>query len=75
MLFITLQSLPSFICFSTSYGFPRLKPRHIPLSEWLLHVLLFSSGGLLNNWAYAYDVPLTVQIVFRSAGMTTPLLW
>src|SRR5438552_974366 len=68
MLFITVQSLPTFLAFPTPFGLPRLKPRQIPLSEWSFHVVLMTSATLLNNWAYAYNVPLTVQIVFRSAG-------
>jgi len=70
MLFITVQSFPTFVYFPTPFSFPRLKPRQIPLSEWALQVVLFSSGALLNNWAFAFTVPLTVQIVFRSAGNT-----
>lgn len=26
------------------------------------------AGSLLSNWVFAYDVPLTVQIVFRSGS-------
>jgi UDP-xylose/UDP-N-acetylglucosamine transporter B4 len=68
MLFITLQSLPSFMTFSSG-TLPRLKPRQVPLYRWLLQVLVVTSGSLLNNWAFAYNVPLTILIVFRSAGM------
>jgi UAA transporter family len=68
MLFITVQLLPTFLSFPTPFGLPRLRPRQIPLSEWGSQVVLLTFGALLNNWAYAYRVPLTVQIVFRSAG-------
>ncbi|KAG6828286.1 hypothetical protein H0H92_008496 [Tricholoma furcatifolium] len=47
---------------------PRLKARQVPLQEWALQVLVHTSGSLLNNWAFAYQVPLTLLIVFRSAG-------
>lgn len=47
---------------------PRLKPRQVPLRQWGLQVLVHTTGSLLNNWAFAFHVPLTVQIVFRSAG-------
>ena len=66
MMFITLQSLPSFLEFSK--GYPRLKPRHVPLKDWALQVLVLTSGSLMNNWVFAFSVPLTIQIVFRSAG-------
>ena len=69
MAFVTIQSLPRFLKFSRSYYLPRLKPRRIPLSQWAVQVLVLTAGSLLNNWAFAYHVPLTVQIVFRSAGV------
>lgn len=70
MLFIALQSLPSFLTLSES-GIPRLKPRQVPLKQWVLQVLVFTLGSLLNNWAFAYKVPLTILIVFRSGGRAT----
>jgi len=69
MLFITLQSLPSFLLFSKNHPLPRLKPRQVPLVRWCLQVLVLTAGSLLNNWVFAYKVPLTVQIVFRSGSM------
>jgi hypothetical protein len=79
MLFITAQQLPSFVTWDASSSpsstrsrswswLPRLKPRQVPLAQWLLQVTTFASGSLLNNLVYAYSVPLTVQIVFRTAG-------
>jgi UDP-xylose/UDP-N-acetylglucosamine transporter B4 len=67
MLFVTVLSLPSFITFSKGI-LPRLKPRQVPLSQWALQVTVLTTGSLLNNWAFAYNVPLTILIVFRSAG-------
>lgn len=29
---------------------------------------MLTAGTLLNNWAFAYKVPLSLFIVFRSAG-------
>ena len=76
MSFIAVQALPSFITFRTKARgwnwIPRLKPRAIPLSTWLVQVLLFVFMSLLNNWAFAYRVPLTVQIVIRSSGKPFP---
>jgi hypothetical protein len=74
MLFITAQQLPSFITWDTSSSsssrpwLPRLKPRQVPISQWLLQVTTFASGTLLNNLVFAFSVPPTIQIVFRSAG-------
>ncbi|EMD38858.1 hypothetical protein CERSUDRAFT_47843 [Gelatoporia subvermispora B] len=74
MVFITLHSLPSFITWSGRSSLPRLKPRQVPFARWAAQVLVLTTGSLLNNWAYAYNVPLTVQIVFRSAGTFPALL-
>ncbi|KAF9534519.1 UAA transporter [Crepidotus variabilis] len=74
MLFIALQSLPSFLTLSES-GIPRLKPRQVPLRQWALQVLVFTTGSLLNNWAFAYKVPLTILIVFRSGGLPISILF
>ncbi|KAI0372810.1 UAA transporter [Pilatotrama ljubarskyi] len=68
MLFITVQSLPSFLVLPKGSVIPRLKPRHVPLRNWATQVLMLASGSLLNNWVFAFSVPLTIQIVFRSAG-------
>ncbi|THH13038.1 hypothetical protein EW146_g7136 [Bondarzewia mesenterica] len=76
MLFITLQQLPSFLTWKPSNSLlPRLKPRQVPLSQWLLQVAVLATGSLLNNWVYAFHVPLTVQIVFRSAGLAVSMLF
>ncbi|KIM43229.1 hypothetical protein M413DRAFT_444037 [Hebeloma cylindrosporum] len=75
MFFITLQSLPSFLNFSQPGFIPRLKPRQVPMSQWALQVLVLISGSLLNNWAFAYNVPLTILIVFRSAGLPVSMLF
>ncbi|TFY83301.1 hypothetical protein EWM64_g711 [Hericium alpestre] len=72
MLFITIQQLPSHLTWTP---WPRLKPRQVPLSRWMLQVVMLASGSLLNNWVYAFEVPLTVQIVFRSAGLAVSMLF
>ena len=67
LLFIALEALPSFLTF-TSWWMPRLKPRHVPLSTWLVQVLLLTLVSLLNNGAFRFHVPLALQILIRSAG-------
>lgn len=75
MLFITAQQLPSFVIWDTTSRswLPRLKPRQVPISQWLVLVTTFVSGTLLNNLVFAFNVPLTVQIIFRSAGACASL--
>ncbi|THU89634.1 UAA transporter [Dendrothele bispora CBS 962.96] len=75
MLFITLQSLPSFLVLPPKGYLPRLKTRQVPLYQWALQVVVLSTGSLLNNWAFAFNVPLTVMIVFRSAGLAVSMLF
>ncbi|KAJ3794200.1 UAA transporter [Lentinula aff. detonsa] len=87
MMFITLQSLPGFITFDSSSTrieegnrktwlsyLPRLKPRQVPIMRWFSQVLVHTTGSLLNNWAFAFNVPLTVLIVFRSAGLAVSMV-
>lgn len=71
MLFITIQSLPTFLVFQKGQWIPQLKPRHVPLHHWAFQVAVLLTGTLLNNWAFAYSVPLSLLIVFRSAGLYT----
>ncbi|KAH9840108.1 UAA transporter [Rhodofomes roseus] len=74
MCFITLHSLPSFLQWDRSC-IPRLQRRHVPIRQWIAQVLVLTSSSLLNNWAFAFHVPLTVQIVFRSAGLAVSMLF
>lgn len=71
MAFVTLQMLPSFITFGKGSYIPVLKARQVPLKNWFMQVAVLTTGSLLNNWAFAYKVPLPVLIVFRSAGKST----
>ncbi|KAH9066585.1 UAA transporter [Lactarius vividus] len=76
MLFIAAQQLPSFVIWGTPsrWWLPRLKPRQVPISQWLVLVTTFASGTLLNNLVFAFNVPLAVQIIFRSAGLAVSML-
>lgn len=78
MLFITLQSLPSVIQWNQPkwcrVPLPSLKPRQIPLSVWTLQVVLVSAISVLNNLTFRYKLPLSIQIVLRSAGLIVSML-
>ncbi|KAF8298286.1 UAA transporter [Clavulina sp. PMI_390] len=52
----------------------RPKPLAIPLRRWLVQVVLFLGVSLLNNFAFAYRVPMAVHIVFRSGGLVVNML-
>lgn len=64
MLFIAAHSLPVVL---GADG--RLKERNVPLRKWAVQVLCLTAMSLLNNWVFLFHVPVTVQIVFRSAGL------
>jgi len=76
-LFITLQTLPQFLIWPSTPAtwFPRMKTRQVPVRRWILQVLVHTIGSLLNNWAFAFHIPLTIQIVFRSAGLAVSMLF
>ncbi|KZV94009.1 UAA-domain-containing protein [Exidia glandulosa HHB12029] len=51
-----------------------LKERKIPISVWFIQVVLFLLTALLNNAAFAYKIPMSVHIIFRSAGSLTNMV-
>ncbi|CCO27553.1 UDP-xylose and UDP-N-acetylglucosamine transporter AltName: Full=Solute carrier family 35 member B4 [Rhizoctonia solani AG-1 IB] len=52
----------------------RFKPLRIPLSRWIVQVVLFLITSLLNNAAFKYSIPMAVHIIFRSGGLVVNLL-
>ncbi|KAE9391934.1 UAA transporter [Gymnopus androsaceus JB14] len=69
---ISIQGLRRHVTW-TSYG-PRLKPRRIPLTPYLVQVVLFYLVSLLNNAAFAYSIPMAVHIIFRSGGLVISMI-
>ena len=67
---ITLQGLPQFIVWKP---YPHLKPRQISLLPYLAQVVLFYVLSSLNNAAFAYNIPMTVHIIFRSGGLVVSM--
>ncbi|CAO1626276.1 unnamed protein product [Jaminaea pallidilutea] len=50
------------------------KRNAVPLNRWIVQVVLYSTTSLLNNVAFAYDVPMPVHIIFRSGGLVVNLI-
>jgi len=74
---ISLHGLPKFISFTRgpfNIPIPRLRPRRIPLTPYLIQVVLFYSVSLLNNIAFGYNIPMPVHIIFRSGGLVVSML-
>ncbi|KAF5357632.1 hypothetical protein D9758_007520 [Tetrapyrgos nigripes] len=66
-LIISIHGIPKHITW-TRYG-PRFKPRRISLTPYLIQVVLYYLVSLLNNAAFAYQIPMAVHIIFRSGGL------
>lgn len=76
-LVISLHGLPKFLTYTRgplNIPVPRLLPRRIPLTPYLVQVGLFYSISLLNNLAFGYSIPMPVHIIFRSGGLVITLL-
>ena len=76
-LVISLHGLPKFVTFTRgplNIPVPRLLPRRIPLTPYLIQVGLFYSISLLNNLAFGYSIPMPVHIIFRSGGLVISML-
>jgi solute carrier family 35 (UDP-xylose/UDP-N-acetylglucosamine transporter), member B4 len=83
-LLISLHGLPRHITFypttsnpsesHRSISYPRLKPRKIPLTPYLIQVGLFYLVSLINNAAFGYHIPMGVHIIFRSGGLIISML-
>ena len=51
-----------------------LAPNKIPLSRWLVNILLFFSINVLNNHAFSYDISVPVHIILRSGGSIATMI-
>ena len=70
-LLISLHGLPKFLIW-TRYG-PRFRPRRVPITQYLMQVVLFYLVSLLNNAAFGYRIPMAVHIIFRSGGLVVSM--
>ncbi len=76
-LLISLYGLPKFIEFThgpLNIPIPRLRPRRLPLTVYLIQVALFYLVSLLNNLAFGYNISMPVHIIFRSGGLVVSML-
>jgi len=69
-LLVSLYGLPKFIRLTP---YPHFKRTRIPLTRYLVHVVLFYLINLLNNAAFAFKVPMPVHIIFRSGGLVVSI--
>ncbi|RKP05267.1 UAA transporter [Thamnocephalis sphaerospora] len=51
-----------------------LKPRVVPITRWMLMVMLFFTLSTLNNRALGYQISVPLHIVFRSGGLFVSML-
>ncbi|TDL29144.1 UAA-domain-containing protein [Rickenella mellea] len=52
----------------------RFKRSSIPLTRYFVQVVLFLLVSLLNNAAFAYQIPMAVHIIFRSGGLVVNMV-
>ncbi|KAI9838707.1 MAG: hypothetical protein M1819_005021 [Sarea resinae] len=50
-----------------------LKPNAVPLSRWMVSILLFFAISVLNNFAFGYNISVPVHIILRSGGSVTTM--
>lgn len=46
----------------------------IPLSKWIIPVVLFFAVSVLNNYVWKYNISVPVHIIFRSGGTVTTMI-
>jgi solute carrier family 35 (UDP-xylose/UDP-N-acetylglucosamine transporter), member B4 len=51
-----------------------LRPNRIPLSRWLVNIVLFFSINVLNNHAFSYNISVPMHIILRSGGSITTMI-
>jgi UDP-xylose/UDP-N-acetylglucosamine transporter B4 len=76
-IFVSLLGLPSHLSFIKIGGITLpngLKPRAVPLSNWIVMVILFWSVSILNNWALGFSIPVPFHIIFRSGSLMVSML-
>ena len=75
-LVVAIHGLPKHLTVTRWRGIPipKLKPRKIPLSVYLVQVVLYCLLSILNNKAFSYLVPMPVHIIFRSGGLLISML-
>lgn len=50
-----------------------IAPNKVPLSRWMVNIVLFFTINVLNNHAFSYDISVPVHIILRSGGSITTM--
>ena len=75
-LIVAIHGLPKHLTITRWRGIPipMFKPRKVPISVYIVQVVLFCLLSILNNKAFSYLVPMPVHIIFRSGGLVVSML-
>ncbi|VDB86790.1 unnamed protein product [Peniophora sp. CBMAI 1063] len=76
-LLVSLHGIRKFLYFERGplgLPLPKMRPRRVPLTPYLIQVVLYTAISSLNNAAFAYKIPMTVHIIFRSGGLVISLI-
>ncbi|KAI9144301.1 UAA transporter [Paraphysoderma sedebokerense] len=70
-LFVSIEGFIAHFDRSSRYF---LRPTVIPLRKWVIMVLLFLSGSVLNNKALGYKISMPLHIIFRSGSLIVSMV-
>jgi solute carrier family 35 (UDP-xylose/UDP-N-acetylglucosamine transporter), member B4 len=45
----------------------------VPISRWIVNIVLFFTINIMNNHAFSYDISVPVHIIIRSGGPITTI--
>lgn len=51
-----------------------IAPAKVPLSRWIVNIVLFFGINILNNHAFSYNISVPVHIILRSGGSITTMM-
>ncbi|XP_044765866.1 UDP-xylose and UDP-N-acetylglucosamine transporter-like [Coccinella septempunctata] len=49
-------------------------PPHIPIKIYLLLVVMLFSTSVVNNWAFAFNIPVPLHMIFRAGSLIANLI-
>ncbi|XP_056635715.1 UDP-xylose and UDP-N-acetylglucosamine transporter [Diorhabda sublineata] len=66
-IFIAMQGL----IFTSKFG--TVKPK-IPFSNYMTLVVLFFTTSVVNNWAFAFNIPVPLHMIFRAGSLIANMI-
>ena len=73
-LFASSIGLSKHLEFQKYIPYVKFKNRNVPLTSWVLMVILFWLVNVLNNYALGFKISMPFHIIFRSASVLFSML-